>query len=332
MQATYENPNLALGVKEFVEEVKYNRSFPEDTYEAARAVLSKIQAGQSFKDDVSRNDYDVPVNGKRFVPVRIVRRTELEDALPVIFYVHGGGWVLGDAMVYDRLLRKLAKGSYGAVVFVDYTHAPEVRFPTQLEELWAVLTHMLNNPGMYRINPYKLVMAGDGTGAAMAAVLAGYAQKEGINVDYQLLLYPSLDANLTMDSYRLFEFGPWMTQNTMQWFWETYLPDIGMRNQNMVSPLMIPSENLKILPETLIITAENDVTRDDGETFARKLVEAGVDAVSVRVNGTIHDFLMLEPLAHTTPTRLAFRLINGTLRQILWNDETYNGTKKETEE
>ena len=123
-----------------------------------------------------------------------------------------------------------------------------------------------------------------------------------------------------------------MTQNTMQWFWETYLPDIGMRNQNMVSPLMIPSENLKILPETLIITAENDVTRDDGETFARKLVEAGVDAVSVRVNGTIHDFLMLEPLAHTTPTRLAFRLINGTLRQILWNDETYNGTKKETEE
>ena len=160
MQATYENPNLALGVKEFVEEVKYNRSFPEDTYEAARAVLSKIQAGQSFKDDVSRNDYDVPVNGKRFVPVRIVRRTELEDALPVIFYVHGGGWVLGDAMVYDRLLRKLAKGSYGAVVFVDYTHAPEVRFPTQLEELWAVLTHMLNNPGMYRINPYKLVMAG----------------------------------------------------------------------------------------------------------------------------------------------------------------------------
>ena len=320
MQATFENPNLTLGVKEFVDSVKDKRPLQDDTFEAARAFISKIQSAQTFKDDVSRSDFDVPVSAKGFIPVRIVRKTEETNSLPIIFYVHGGGWVTGDAMTYDRLLRKLAKETWAAVIFPEYTSVPTARFPTQLEELWTAFNHILNNPGIYRVDPYKVVIAGDGTGAAMAAVLTNYARKQGVFINYQLLLYPSLDANVNMDSYETFCRGPWMTKATMRWFWENYLPDISLRNQAMVSPLLIPENELKGLPETLIITAENDPARDDGETYARKLSDAGVNAVSVRINGTIHDFLMLEPLAHTAPTRLTFRFIGSVLKRILFPD------------
>lgn len=331
MQSTSENPNLAQGVDEFIDSIKDFKPFQDDTFEAARAIISQIQSTQTFKDDVERNDYDIPDNTGHTISVRIVRRVEQEGNLPIVFYVHGGGWIMGDAMTYDRLLRKLAKGSYAAVIFVDYTHTPHAKYPSQLEELWAVLKHILNNPGMYRVNPYKLIMAGDGTGANMAAVLTNYAHKQGINIDYQLLLYPSLDANLNLDSYREFASGPWMSKETMHWFWDNYLPDINMRNQEMVSPLLIPDEELKGLPETLIITAENDVTREDGETYARKLADAGVNAIAVRFGGTIHDFLMLEPLAHTAPTRAAYRLINATLRAVLWGSDCYAGVAPEEE-
>ncbi len=329
MQVTSENPNLALGVDEFIRTVKNIKPFQTDTFEAARAVIAQLQSTQTFKDDVERNDFDIPLDDKGYIPVRIVRRVEAEKDLPIIFYVHGGGWVLGNAMTYDRLLRKLAKGSYAAVVFAEYTPVPEARYPTQLEELWTVLSHILKNAEMYHINPHKLIMAGDGTGANMAAILTNYARKQGIHTNYQLLLYPSLDANLNLDSYSKFYTGPWLGKATMQWYWDNYLPDISMRNQDMVSPLLIPDDELHGLPDTLIITAENDVTREDGETYARKLTNAGVNAVSVRFNGTIHDFLMLQPLAHTAPTQAAFRLISATLRQILWDNDCYTGISSE---
>lgn len=332
MQATFENPNLAVGVDSFVESIKDKRPLQSDTFEAARAFIANIQAGQTFKEDVSRNDFDVPVSSEGYIPVRIIRRIDSGDKAPLIFYVHGGGWIMGNAMTYDRLLRKLAKNSYAAVAFPEYTLVPTGRFPTQLEELWSALSHIIKNAETYQVNPNKIVIMGDGTGAAMAAVLTNYAQKHGVMADYQLLLYPSLDANLNMDSYRLFDRGPWITKATYEWFWENYLSDINLRNQAMVSPLLIPDKELKGLPETLIITAENDPTRDDGEIYARKLSSVGVNAVSVRMNGTIHDFLMLEPLAHTTPTRLAFRLISSTLKQVLWGDENYNGPNSFEEE
>lgn len=331
MQSTSQNPNLAQGVDEFIKSIKDSKPFQEDTFEAARAFISQIQSTQTFKDDVERNDYDIPISTEQTLSVRIVRRIEQKNNLPIIFYIHGGGWIMGDAMTYDRLLRKLAKGSYAAVIFAEYSQAPYTKYPVQLEELWRILKHILNNPGLYKVNPYKLIIAGDGTGANMAAVLTNYAHKQGVDAIYQLLLYPSLDANLNLDSYHEFESGPWISKNTMQWFWDNYLPDINMRNQEMVSPLFIPEDELKGLPDTLIITAENDVTRDDGETYARKLVDVGVNAIFIRFGGTIHDFLMLEPLAHTAPTQTAFYLINATLRAVLWGNDCYTGLTPQEE-
>ncbi len=329
MHATSENPNLALGVNEFVQTLQNVKPFQTDTIEAARATMSQIQSGQTFKEDVERNDYDIPVGDKGFIPVRILRRIEQENDLPVIFFVHGGGWIWGNAMIYDRLLRKLAHGGYAAVVFAEYSQIPDARYPTQLEELWAVLSHMLNNASTYKINPRQLIMAGDGTGADMAAVLTNYAHRQNVHAKHQILICPSLDANLNLDSYSKFFTGPWLSKATMQWYWDNYLPDINMRNQDMVSPMLIPDNELKGLPDTLIITAENDVTREDGETYARKLTNAGVNAISVRFNGTIHDFMMLEPLAHTAPTQAAFRLITATIRQAFWGNDCYAGISEE---
>lgn len=318
MQSTSKNPNFALGIKEFLKSVDSIKPLENDTYEAARAVISQLQSAQDFEDDVERNDYEIQIDTEQTIPVRIVRHPDKKGDLPIIFYIHGGGWIAGDRMTYDSLLRSLAKGTRGAVIFAEYTRVPEARYPTQLKELWKVFESILNNPGKYNVNPYKIVMAGDGTGANMAAVLTNYARKQGVNVNYQLLLYPTLDANLSLDSYRQFKQGPWITKETMQWFWDSYLPDINMRNQAPASPLLIPEHELKGLPDTLVITAENDITRDDGEEYARKLSDAGVNAVAVRFLGTIHDFLMLEGLAHTAPTRICLHLINTTLHEVLW--------------
>ena len=326
MNPTTLNPNLALGISEFVQKTSQFTQIQNDTIEAANAYLSQIQSQQSFADDIERNDYDIPINDEYVIPVRITRRIDQNGNLPFIFYIHGGGWILGNPMIYDHLLRQLTKGSYASVVFVDYTKAPFVKYPVQLKELWEILNHLLAHPDTYRLTQSKMILCGDGVGANMATVLTNYAHKQGVNVDYQLLLYPSLDANLNLPSYQQFENGPWLSRATMQWFWDNYLPNINVKNQEMVSPLLIPDVELKGLPDTLIITAENDITRDDGETYARKLTNAGVNAVSVRFNGTIHDFLMLEPLAHTLPTKSAFKLITASLREVLWGSDCFYNT------
>lgn len=326
MNPTSLNPNLALGVDTFVQQATQFTQIQNDTIEAANAYLTQIQSQQSFADDIERNDFDIPIHDDYIVPIRITRRIDQDGDLPFVFYIHGGGWILGNPMIYDHLLRQLTKGSYASVVFVDYTKAPTAKYPNQLKELWDILNHLLRHKELYRLNQSKIVLSGDGIGANMAAVLINYAHTQGLHIDYQLLLYPSLDANLNLSSYQQFENGPWISKNTMQWFWDNYLPDINVKNQEMVSPLLIPDDELKGLPDTLIITAENDITRDDGETYARKLTSAGVNAACVRFNGTIHDFLMLEPLAHTLPTKSAFKLITSSLREVFWGSDCFYNT------
>lgn len=314
-------PNLTKDVKAFTDTLKGMPPIQDDTYEAARAALSRMQMGQTFTEEVQRNDYDVPLADGTSIHLRIVRRLEAEGNLPMIFYVHGGGWVMGDAMAYDRVLCKLAKHTRAAIVFVEYTLAPYAAYPKPLKELWGALEHILNNPGIYQVNPYQLILMGDSVGGNMATTLAYYAAQQGLNVDFQLLLYPVTNGNMNTPSYEEFANGPWLTKEGMRWFWDAYTADINMRRRPMISPLFIPVEELKGMPPTLVITAENDVLRDEGEAYAAHLSEAGVETACVRINGTIHDFIMLAPLAHTMPTKTAFRLIIATLRHVLRKGE-----------
>ena len=152
----------------------------------------------------------------------------------------------------------------------------------------------------------------------MAAVVALLAkQRGGPKISAQVLFYPVTDADFQTPSYREFADGPWLTRPAMKWFWDAYLPDLKKRQEPTASPLRASLEQLGGLPPALVITGENDVLRDEGEAYAHKLALAGVTTTAVRFLGTIHDFVMLNPIADSPATRGAMELALATLRGLL---------------
>ena len=170
-----------------------------------------------------------------------------------------------------------------------------------------------------RIDPLRLAVAGDSVGGNMAAAVTLMAkQRSGPNIAFQVLFYPVTNSGFDTPSYIQFADGPWLTKRAMEWFWDAYLPDPAARKQPTATPLDASPDQLSGLPEALVITDENDVLRDEGEAYARKLSDAGVRVTSVRYNGTIHDFVMLNALADTPATRGAIAQAVGALRERAW--------------
>jgi acetyl esterase len=164
----------------------------------------------------------------------------------------------------------------------------------------------------------RLAIAGDSVGGNMAAVVAQLAkERKGPAIRYQVLLYPVTDASMSMASYKEFANGPWLTAPAMKWFWDTYAPNVTDRKKTMASPLAATTEQLKGLPPALVIVDENDVLRDEGEEYARKLIQAGVETTIVRVLATMHDFAMLNALAGTAGSRVAIELASQKLAETL---------------
>jgi len=221
-------------------------------------------------------------------------------------YFHGAGWVMGDSTTHDRLVRRLAIGAGAMLVFVDYDRAPEYRYPVAIEEAYAATCYVADHPEEFGVDAARLAVAGDGVGGNMATIVTLLAkQRSGPRIGGQLLFCPVTSADFETGSYKQFADGPWLTKAAMQWSWDQYLPDHSLRKDPTASPLMASLEQLRGLPRALIITAENDVLRDEGEAYGRKLIEAGVEVVVARYNATIHDFVMLNALADAAPTRAA---------------------------
>jgi acetyl esterase len=287
------------------------------TPDAARAVLSQAQAAAgALLPDISIKDVELPVGPDGRTRIRAVRPAGATGVLPVIVYIHGGGWVIGDKETHDRLVRELAVGANAAVVFVDYDRSPERRFPTAIEQSYAVAAHVAENAAKLNVDARRLVIAGDSVGGNMAAVVALMAKaRKGPEIAAQLLFYPVTDASMSTASYAEFADGPWLTKAGMAWFWDQYLPDASKRGDMRASPLNASLEELAGLPRTLLIVDENDVLRDEGEAYGRKLAEAGVEVTSIRCNGTIHDFMMLNPIAGTPAVRAAIGQSIGYLRK-----------------
>ncbi len=196
--------------------------------------------------------------------------------------------------------------------------SPEAQYPQTTNDLFAALQYIAEYGAKYNLDTSRLAVAGDSVGGNMAAVLALKA-KENDNqpkISFQLLFYPVTNAKLDTESYREFADGPWLTKKAMEWFWDQYAPDEQSRKEIYVSPLNAEVKDLQGLPPALIITAENDVLRDEGEAYARKLNDAGVMVGSVRINGTIHDFLMLNDLADTVPTKAALALAVVSMQDV----------------
>ena len=270
------------------------------TPDEARDVLSGAQSGEIAKPAVDITDTTFAVGPTGATKVRIIRPQGNTDRLPVIVYFHGAGWVMGDTGTHDRLVRELSVRANAALVFVDYERSPEARYPVAIEQDYAVTKYVAEHSEQLNVDPTRLAIAGDSVGGNMTAVVSLLAQERGgPDITAQVLFYPVTDADFDNGSYTEFANGPWLTKPAMDWFWNQYLPEGIDRTDPKITPIHATSEQLSGQAPALVITAENDVLRDEGEAYARKLSQAGVDVTVTRYNGTIHDFVMLNALADT---------------------------------
>ena len=312
------HPVLDMGTQSFVDrQAELNdTALHELSPDIARAVFLKLQSGDRPEFAVSSEDLVLPVGPSGAVKVRIVRPASIV-ALPIVMYFHGGGWVMGDCDTHDRVLRELAVRANVAVVCVDYTRAPEARFPTQNEEAYAAMMYVVNNASALVLDPQALALVGDCAGGNMVAAVAILArQRRGPDIALQVMFYPILSAHSTGDSHVAPSGGSWMTQAAVA---TAISAQFSAESQSdaIALPLRANWASLEGLPSALIITAENDVVRDDGEQYAKKLMQAGVDVTAVRYLGTIHDFVVLNDLMFTPSSRAAMSQACALLRAEL---------------
>lgn len=236
----------------------------------------------------------------------------------VLLFIHGGVWIAGGYANHQRLLRDLVVGSGQVGVFVEYTPLPQAKFPTQLEESYTALKWVSAHAGELGADGGRIAVAGNSVGGDMAAALTLMAKdRNGPAIRYQVLLIPATDASVDSESYRTYASGRFLPREFMRYGWDLYAPDAATRNNVYVSPKRATPEQLKGLPPALVVTAENDPLRDEGEAYARNLAAAGVDVTAVRYNGTIHDFVLLNALRHVPSTEAALKQVGAGIREHL---------------
>ncbi|WP_413459873.1 alpha/beta hydrolase [Herbaspirillum huttiense] len=281
----------------------------------ARAVLVGAQASVKLelpKADVSEKT--ITADGQQ-IKLTIVRPAGVTKTLPAFMFFHGGGWVLGDFPTHERLVRDLVANSGAVAVFVNYTPSPEAGYGVAINQAYAATKWVAEHGKEIKVDGKRLAVAGNSVGGNMAAVVALMAKdKGGPALRSEVLLWPVTDANFETGSYNQFANGYFLTKNMMKWFWDSYTTDAAKRKEITASPLNATPAQLAGLPPTLIQTAENDVLRDEGEAYGRKLQAAGVAVTSVRYNGMIHDFGLLNVLAKVPAVQTAMRQAGEELK------------------
>ncbi|WP_053843432.1 alpha/beta hydrolase [Paracidovorax avenae] len=282
----------------------------------ARQVLVNAQKGAKLPPaDVSEKT--ITVDGKPLV-LNIVRPAGARGVLPAFVFVHGGGWILGDFPTHERFVRDLVAGSGAVAVFVNYTPSPEARYPVAIQEIYGATQWVAEHGAEIGVDGKRLAIAGNSVGGNMATVVALMARERGTPaLRSQVLFWPVTNASFENASYDQYAEGHFLTKGMMQWFWNAYTTDPAQRQDIHASPLRATPEQLKGLPPALVQTAEKDVLRDEGEAYARKLDAAGVPVVSVRYNGMIHDFGLLNALADVPATRAALHQASEELKARL---------------
>jgi acetyl esterase/lipase len=303
--------------QEFVDATSTPPFIYELSPDAARKVLDDVQAAPIEKLPVDERWITVPAEVGD-VQVRIVRPPDAKGTLPVVLYMHGGGWVLGNAGTHDRLVRELAVGTGAAVVFVEYDRSPEAHYPVAIEQGYATAQWVVREGASHGLDPKRMAVAGDSVGGGMTAALALMANERGdVRFVQQSMYYPVTDAAMDTGSYEQFAEGYFLYAKSMAWFWDAYLPDLERRSEPYASPLRASDDQLEGLPPAFVIVDEADVLRDEGEAYAARMRAAGVDVTTVRYDGITHDFMMLTPLSNTHATRAAVAQAIALLRDAL---------------
>lgn len=256
------------------------------TPEEARGLGSLLRDMYGSGPEVARStDHEVETGDGGTVGVRVLA---VDDPRGTLVYLHGGGWVIGALDEFDTLGRHLATRTGCTVALVDYRLAPEHRFPTAVEDAWTALRWIVDR----RPAEGPLIVAGDSAGGNLAAVLARRAAREaGPAIDLQVLVYPVTDADLDRPSYLDPANQLMVSRASMAWFWDHYAPDPADRANPDASPLR--AADLSGVAPAVVVTAEHDPLRDEGEAYAERLRQAGVEVGTRRFGGQMHGFFTM---------------------------------------
>lgn len=313
------DPHIDPAIRAFLAELNKDPSpFWELPQPRPQDILSGLQARTPVDmSGVTVSEKTIVQDGHT-VKLYIMKPAHVSGTPGVLLFIHGGVWIVGNYQNHQRLLRDLVVGSGQVGVFVEYTPLPKAKFPTQLEESYAALKWVAAHGSEIGADGHRIAVAGNSVGGNMTAALALMAKdRNGPHIRYQALLIPATDASVDTESYRAFADGRFLARAFMKYGYDLYAPDARTRDNPYVSPLRATLAQLKGLPPALVVTAENDPLRDEGEAYARKLKEAGVGVDAVRFNGTIHDFVLLNALRHVPSTESALELIGRGVRDHL---------------
>ena len=314
------SPNVDRRIAEFLDGLNSSGGKPMEqlTPEEARAVLVNLQGSVAVPyapADISEKT--ITINGGPLT-LTIVRPAGVKGTLPVFMFFHGGGWVLGDFPTHERLVRDLVAASGAVAVFPNYTRSPEAKYPTAINQMYGATKWVAEHGAEIQVDGNRLAVVGNSVGGNAAGVISLMAKdKGGPAIRFTVMMWPVTDANFETGSYRDLADGHFLSRNMMKWFWDNYAPDVRQRRDIYASPLQATIAQLKGLPPTLIQVAENDVLRDEGEAYARKLDSAGVEVTHVRYDGLIHDWGLLNPISQLPGVRASLLQVGAALKKRL---------------
>jgi acetyl esterase/lipase len=316
---TATDPNIDPKIRAFLVELnKDTTPIWEKPGPEVRATLTALQAQTPIDTSgVTIASKTISQDGRN-VKLYIVKPQKARGKLPVILFIHGGVWIAGNFENHQRLVRDLVVGTGAAAVFPEYTPIPDAVYPVQIEENYAAAKWVAEHGDEIRVDGSRMVIAGNSVGGNMSTVVAMMAKdRGGPEIRFQVLLIPATDTDLETESYRKFANGRFLAREFMQFGWNIYAPDAQTRKEAYAAPLQASVDQLRDLPPALVITAENDPLRDEGEAYARKLKEAGVDVTSARYNGMIHDFVLLNGINDVAGVQAALRQTCDEIRKRL---------------
>ena len=284
----------------------------------AREVLVNAQASVPVDlSGIEESEKTITTDGYT-IKLNVVRPEGVRGNLPVFMFIHGGGWVLGDYPTHKRMVRDLVVLTGFGAVFVNYTRTPDARYPQAINEIYAATKWVAEHGEEINVDGRNLAVIGNSVGGNMTAATALKAKDQGgPEIKLHIMMWPVTDANFETESFKQFGEKRFLTTSLMKWMWDLYTNDPKQRKEIYAAPLQATVEQLKGLPPALIQVAESDILRDEGEAYGRKLDEAGVKATTVRYDGMIHDFGLLNGLAEEPAVRSLFAHAAAELKKYL---------------